>query len=249
VRLSYKKPAVPEFLQVPWSIRDLVVFVVAWIGIQFILVMLMAAVSPWIPPLAQFLDAARGGDLRAVFALNLVDAGIGLGVIAWLLRRYQANWTTLGWRRTSLLRSILYLFIIMIVFVVGANLLLYLVSVLVPTFDANQAQENDFLGATGSQQSLALIALVLLPPILEETIFRGFIFPAIAKRAGLVWGAIISSVIFGLAHWQANIGIYTFLLGLLLCFMYVRLRSIVPGIVLHMINNSLAFIALSQPRG
>jgi membrane protease YdiL (CAAX protease family) len=134
---------------------------------------------------------------------------------------------------------------ILIAFMVAANALLWLVSTLVPTFDANQAQENEFIGAAGAHPSLALVALVLMPPILEETIFRGFMFPALAKRVGVMGGAILSSILFGIAHWQANIGIYTFVLGLLLCFMYVRLRSIVPGILLHMLNNYLALIALT----
>jgi hypothetical protein len=135
---------------------------------------------------------------------------------------------------------------ILVIFIALSNLVLILVSVLVPSFNANQAQTNEFTGSAGSHQSLALIALVLLPPILEETIFRGFLFPALAKKWGVGWGAIISSAIFGIAHAQANISIYTFVLGLLLCFMYVRLKSIFPGMAVHMLNNYLAYIALTS---
>jgi uncharacterized protein len=63
-----------------------------------------------------------------------------------------------------------------------------------------------------------------------------------------MWGAVLSSGLFALAHGQANIAIYTFPLGLLLCFMYVRLGSIVPGMALHMINNYLAFVAVAGNR-
>jgi hypothetical protein len=71
------------------------------------------------------------------------------------------------------------------------------------------------------------------------------VFPALAKRTGLVWGAIFSSALFGLAHGQANLFVYTMILGLVLCFIYVRTKSIVPGIILHMLNNFLAFIVLA----
>jgi membrane protease YdiL (CAAX protease family) len=167
-------------------------------------------------------------------------------VVALYLRRYRVGWSMVGWRRVNVLKAVGYLVGILVVFLVASNLLLDLVSVLVPSFNANQAQNNDFIGASGSHHSLALVALVLLPPVLEETIFRGFMFPALAKKWGVVWGAVISSAVFGLAHAQANISIYTFLLGLLLCFMYVRLRSIFPGMALHMLNNYLAFIALAH---
>jgi membrane protease YdiL (CAAX protease family) len=87
---------------------------------------------------------------------------------------------------------------------------------------------------------------VLLPPIIEETIFRGFIFPAISTRTGVIWGAILSSLLFGAFHGQANVFVYTAILGLLLCFMYVRTKSIIPGMVLHMLNNFLAFYFMSK---
>ena len=45
---------------------------------------------------------------------------------------------------------------------------------------------------------------------------------------------------------QANVGVYTFFLGMVLCFMYARLRSIVPGVLLHMVNNLLVFVALAS---
>jgi uncharacterized protein len=237
---------VPEFLNVPWSIRDIVVFVVLWFGVQIVGLMLMRALSPVVPSFGHFLDLVVQGDIMAMFALNLVDAAVGFGIISLYLRRYGVGWSTAGWRRVSPLRAAGYILAILVFFVVMANILLWVVSALVPGFDANQAQNNDFVGAAGTHRNLALVALVLMPPVLEETIFRGFVFPAIAKRAGVIWGAVLSSALFGLVHWQANISVYTFILGLLLCFMYVRLRSIVPGIFLHMLNNYLAFIALGS---
>jgi membrane protease YdiL (CAAX protease family) len=236
---------VPKFLNVPWNLRDVLVFIVAWIGIQVVLTALMAAAAPWAPAIAQFLERAKSGDVQTSFLFDLVDAGVGLGVISLYLHKYDAGWSALGWRRVNILKAVGYLAGILLVFMIAANLLLVVVSVLVPGFDANQTQDNEFIGAAKTHQNLALVALVLIPPVLEETIFRGFLFPAIAKRSGLVWGAILSSVIFGLAHMQANIGVYTFVLGLLLCFMYVRTKSIIPGIFLHMLNNYLAFVAFT----
>jgi membrane protease YdiL (CAAX protease family) len=220
-------------------------FGLGWIGIQAVLIILLVAISPVAPGVAAFMHAAQTGDVAASFALDLLDASVGLGLVSLFLHKYGAGWSAVGWRRVSLLKAVGYLVGILAVFVVAANVLLVVVSLLWPGFDANQAQNNEFIGAAKTHHNLALVALVLLPPVLEETIFRGFLFPAIARRTGLVWGAVISSVIFGLAHLQANIGVYTFVLGLLLCFMYVRTRSILPGIFLHMLNNYLAFMAFT----
>ncbi len=93
---------------------------------------------------------------------------------------------------------------------------------------------------------LSLWALVIIPPIIEEIVFRGFMFPAFAKRFGVVLGAVVSSLLFAVAHLQLNVSVYTFILGLLLCFLYVRLGSTIPGIGIHMLNNYLAYMALNQ---
>ncbi|HUD11073.1 MAG TPA: CPBP family intramembrane glutamic endopeptidase [Candidatus Saccharimonadia bacterium] len=244
--LQRRDRKLPEFLDVPWSIRDIVVFVVAWLGIQLIVIVALRLLGPFWIGARQFLTAASNGNVIASFVLDLLDAVAGFGVVALYLRHYKVGWNTVGWRKVNVLKAIKYLVAILVIFIVLSNVVLALVSFLVPAFNANQAQTNEFTGATASHPSIALIALVLLPPILEETIFRGFLFPALAKKWGVAWGAILSSAIFGIAHAQANISIYTFVLGLLLCFMYVRLKSIYPGMAVHMLNNYLAFLALSS---
>jgi membrane protease YdiL (CAAX protease family) len=239
------KLEVPEFLKVPWSTKDVLVLILGWIGFQLFLGLALVVLAPVIPSVQAFSNALDDGNIEASFALNLVTIGIGLGLVALYLRKYQANWSSLGWRRVNIMKLIKYLAVALIGFVVLANVALIVVKILVPSFDPNQAQTNDFTQATGSQRSLALIALVLLPPIFEETVFRGFIFPALSKRMGMVWGAVLSSMLFGAAHGQPNLFVYTSILGLLLCFMYVKTRSIVPGVMLHMVNNYLAFLALT----
>jgi membrane protease YdiL (CAAX protease family) len=243
--LHFRRRGIPEFLEVPWGVRDVLWFVLIWLGLQLAFGAALAVLATMWPPAAGFLAAARRGDIGAAFTLNLVSVGMGFGIVAMYLRRYKVGWERLGWRRVGVLRTIKYLFGIMLAFVLLANVMLVLVKLLVPEFNIDQPQSNEFTTAVHTNPSLALVALVLIPPIIEETIFRGFVFPALSKRTGLIWGALISSLLFGVAHGQANLFVYTTVLGLLLCFMYVRLRSIVPGILVHMLNNYLAFVALS----
>jgi len=241
-----KDRTLPEHLNVPWSVADLVAFVAAWFGIQIVVVLALALLGPVWPAASHFVALATKGDIGASFALDLLDAAAGFGLVALYMRKYRVGWSAVGWRRVNALKGIGYVVGILVIFVVLSNLALDLVTVLVPGFNPNQTQQNDFIGAAPQHHSLALVALVLLPPVLEETIFRGFLFPALAKKWGVVWGAVLSSAVFGIAHAQANISIYTFVLGLLLCFMYLKLKSIFPGMLLHMLNNYLAFIALTN---
>lgn len=236
----------PAHLRVPWGIGSaLVVYLLSWLGATFALVLVLWALSPVLPFADQYLQAINRGDITANFILTFFNAVVAIILVALYLRHFRVPWSTLGWRSFNIWRTALFLLGIFVTFLIASNLLLFLVALLVPGFDSQQAQTNDFTASTVTNPRLTLIALVILPPIIEETVFRGFIFPAFAKKWGVIWGAIISSTLFGFAHLQANVGIYTFVMGMLLCFLYVKLKSIIPGIFFHMLNNYLAFVALS----
>lgn len=244
---KHRRP-MPEFLNVPWGMGEAAVVVAAFIAvIPLALALVLVGVGFFVPAVGAFTKSLAAGDVVPSFVLDLVISAGAFGVVWAYLRRYKVGWQAVGWRRpVNLWKTLLYLILLLVGFVVVAALLLAVLGLLIHGFNPDQAQTNDFTTGASKHLSISIIALVLVPPVLEETIFRGFIFPAIAKRTGLIWGAVISSVIFGLAHWQANISVYTFILGLVLCFMYVKLRSTIPGMALHMLNNLLAFAALSQ---
>lgn len=249
MKWSALRPQFPSVLRVPWSIWDaLVVFLVGWIVLPFALVLVLRLAASFNSQAEAVINGLAAGDITATFALALVNALGAMLLVGYYLRRYGKSWAEVGWRRVDLLKAAGYMLAAFILFVLLIGPLLQLVALLDPNFQPNQPQENDFLQAAGNHKVLAFLALVVLPPIVEETVFRGFIFPAIAKRWGFWVGAIISSILFGFAHLQANVSIYTFVLGVLLCYLYVRLKSIWPGIGLHMLNNYLAYVALTTLR-
>ncbi len=144
-----------------------------------------------------------------------------------------------------MLKAVLYVVVGLVVFAVAVEVAFVLVAWLFPTFNAAQPQTNDFTQPnTSTARQLSLIALVIIPPIIEETVFRGFIFPAMSKWRGALVGAVITSLLFGLAHLQLNVSLYTVVFSLILCFMYARLRSIWPGVILHMVNNYIAYTSI-----
>lgn len=246
---SIARPPVPEHLRVPWGVKDaVIVFLGGWIVLPVLVVILLRLIAPFNPLAETIMSSLRSGGVGTSFALALIDAVGALLLVWYYLRRYRASWAAVGWRQVNWLKAAGYLLGAFILFALLIGPLLQLIALLNPSFQPNQPQQNEFVGAANNHRVLALIALVVLPPIVEETVFRGFIFPAIAKRWGFWAGAIVSSILFGFAHLQANVSVYTFVLGILLCFMYARLRSIIPGIGLHMLNNYLAFVALTSGR-
>ena len=84
-------------------------------------------------------------------------------------------------------------------------------------------------------------------PIIEEICFRGLVLGALLKTRCSPWVAIlISAVAFGLLHeFWANFVTAT-LFGILAGWLYWRTGSIIPGLIIHVTNNSLTAIDLSD---
>jgi membrane protease YdiL (CAAX protease family) len=103
----------------------------------------------------------------------------------------------------------------------------------------------DRLGTDSSTAALVAVAILVCvaAPLCEELFFRGFLFTAVRRRLGLWAGALVSGAIFGAVHlggtdWQFIVPLMVFGGGL--CLLYAKTGSIVPGMVLHALNNSLA---------
>ena len=89
---------------------------------------------------------------------------------------------------------------------------------------------------------LGYVVVGLLAPLVEEVVFRGAILRALLKWNQNNWLCIaISAALFGLSHFNPAQMPHAFLAGLLLGWMYYRTGSIVPGIVVHWVNNSVAY--------
>ena len=83
----------------------------------------------------------------------------------------------------------------------------------------------------------------LLAPLAEEMVFRGAILRSLLRWKSNPWiGIVISAILFAVIHMNPAQMPHAFLIGLLLGWMYWRTDSIVPGIVYHWVNNTVAYI-------
>jgi len=100
--------------------------------------------------------------------------------------------------------------------------------------------------------TVALIALVavVLAPVAEELLFRGFLQPAAERWFGTGPAILLSAVFFAVAHPQFSVMAPMFILGLTLAWLFARTRSLVAPIVLHAANNAqviLFYLAIRYP--
>ncbi|HRF59868.1 MAG TPA: type II CAAX endopeptidase family protein [Fimbriimonadaceae bacterium] len=101
---------------------------------------------------------------------------------------------------------------------------------------------SDMLPNAGAWQiAMLFMAAAIMAPLLEETAFRGILFPAVSRLVGsVVLGILISSFLFasihpqGIAGWPPLMGI-----GAVCAIVTYQTRSLIPAMVLHAIHNGL----------
>ena len=80
---------------------------------------------------------------------------------------------------------------------------------------------------------------VIVAPICEELLYRHLLLRPMRKYGDMA-AAVISSLMFGLGHFNFDQFLYTFLFGFTLAVVAIRRNSVVPAVILHMINNIMA---------
>lgn len=114
-------------------------------------------------------------------------------------------------------------------------------------------EQDDLLGNLGYGTSALVdvaigLLVIVVAPVTEEIFFRGFMFAGIRSRAKFLAAALISSVFWGALHytggdtWTAVVVLSVF--GVSLCWVYEKTGSIRTTIVIHAINNAIAFATL-----
>ncbi|WP_339898840.1 type II CAAX endopeptidase family protein [uncultured Gilvimarinus sp.] len=86
---------------------------------------------------------------------------------------------------------------------------------------------------------LNLLFLVVIPPLVEEFVFRGILLHRWAPKYGVLWAVFGSSVIFGALHTDP-LGAAVF--GAIMCFIYLKSGSLWVPIVCHALNNLVCWL-------
>lgn len=114
-----------------------------------------------------------------------------------------------------------------------------------PWFDASEAQEVGFSNLYASfDRIVAFTSLVVIAPIAEEVIFRGWLYGKLRARLSLVPAILLTSILFGAVHGQWNVGINVFAMSIIMCLQREITGTVYSGIILHMIKNGIAFYLL-----
>ena len=181
------------------------------------------------------------GTAASLLAGGMLEALLLLAAWTFSVRRYRCSFETLGFRSVKGYHFWLIPLIAVVASLLAGGIYTLIVNglgvdVLVPP-DLSDSFENPH-GL--SRLGLAFV-VVVMAPIAEETFFRGFLVQGLTPWAGPVGAAVGSSVLFSLSHGYIGALIPVFFSGLILAWVFMKTRSLTPGIFAHSIQNSLAF--------
>ena len=219
------------------GLTDVVLYLIIFIVVQIIV--MYAGVGIWVGIKGESFQAtlqaiSTGGN---AILTALVSA---FGSIITLVIFLKTKWTPLT--RGYLLSKPWGTLLWVALFALGTIIpLSYLYELLGIEMDENTEQ----IFASLMKEPWGYVAVGILTPLAEEVVFRGAILRTLlgimSKKNH--WVAImISAAIFGAVHGNQAQFINALLMGLVLGWMYYRTGSLVPGILLHWVNNTMAYV-------
>jgi membrane protease YdiL (CAAX protease family) len=238
---------------VPWN---------PWLGLVFVIFVYYAAqiVSGILlsvyPGLRRWTQSETldwlNNSVGAQFVFILIAEALSIGALYYFLKRYKLGFGSIGLKRPRLRDPFLALLAAPVYFLLY-GLTVAIVSHFVPGLNVNQSQEIGFDNVHGALALiLTFISLVILPPLTEEIMVRGFLYSSLRKAMPVLSAALLTSAIFAAAHLPEGgsggplyiAAIDTFILSLVLIYLRIKTGNLWASITLHALKNGVAFVAL-----
>lgn len=183
-----------------------------------------------------------------VFSVVIYSVALFLTILPFLIQKksFTEILQALGLKRPIRFKMLLWALLYQGIFIGVTMVVMFaLMVVQIPGLDLTQEQELSFNGLSYWHEYVAaFVLLVVLAPVIEELIFRGYLYGRLRKYNGIIISTILTSVAFGIVHGQANVAIVVGLLSVAMCLLRERFDSIYPTIMMHMFQNGFAYIML-----
>ena len=126
---------------------------------------------------------------------------------------------------------------------IGANIVVNLIISAFEHFGFKLSQQSDAMAKPTSIFAviITIVSTAVVPALLEEFAIRGVILQP-ARRYGMAFAIISSSVIFGIMHGNLIQAPFAFIVGMCFAFFAIKCDSLWIGVILHFINNAFSVI-------
>jgi uncharacterized protein len=220
-------------------------FPVPFSGLEGFLLVLWSLLAQFIVILPAIvlglMDPEEGGPLLLVLVITAQGLGLA-GAVGYLAARRRLSWRLFGPIRPAGRHVAIGLGVGVGGFIL-VNLLIQALLRVVGPVDPPEQQLLSDVTAGGVTTLLAVIAAVVMAPLVEEVVFRGVLFQGLKRRLGLWPGAVLSGLLFAIVHVEVSQPVYSsglFFLGVLFAWTMHRFGSLLVPLVAHAAFNGIS---------
>jgi len=231
-----------------WGVGDVVRFSIMFYAFAYTFMLVETALSDKFPIL-------NNKNFRFIFNTTVVDAAGILFVLNFVVFIHGQNISAIGATLKNCFRNIYY-GIVGYIAVIPALFITMIITAIIITVLKYKPPIQPIVDIILREQKIPILIYsslfaAIAGPIMEEVVFRGFMYNAIKKHLGAFWGILITALIFSIlhAHWVGFMPIL--ILGILLAYLYEKTGSLVSSITVHITHNlaSLLLVFLMKAFG
>ena len=241
---------ISDDLRVPWGWLEVALFVIMWVICSVVVTKGLALAAVWLfgvnPSDLSGTTMTTAMSVVVLISQAVVDGGALLYFFLMLLARTEAPfWPSIGWRET--LPGSGKVWDSALQFLAGGAVLALVVSFAGGFLNSKETLPIEELLKARVSILLFGVLGVLIAPLVEETIFRGFLYPVIARRLGIAAGIAITGTLFGLMHSAQLWGGWgqialLILVGVALTWVRARTGTVAASYLVHLGYNGLQLV-------
>jgi CAAX protease family protein len=244
-----ERSPLPEDLRISWSWVHFVVFFV------FAVISLLAVQTAFALIYAPHVHISSQKELQqyllskpqfVIGSMLFWDALIFLFLYMTLaVLQERPFWRSLGWKK--LLPTVSTTGNPWLYFFAGGGLYI-LVALATATMKTPQNAPIEDLFKYRTTAFLFMAMAVLVAPVFEETVFRGYLYPLLAKSFGILPGIVLTGILFGLMHgyqlgWTWSLVGILIVVGIVFTFARARSGTVVASFLMHLGYNSMIAVS------
>lgn len=245
---------VPLDLQVPWNWLDVVLLALIFFFGTFAVGYLLIRAAP---ALGFDVSQLRTSSSEQSFFLIISQLAISAIVLAYLAAQMRLRfgapfWRTIGWRKLP--AGHMPTGVAVVGYVFSGFTLAVLVQLASAAVGTKAKLPIEVFFQDRRSALLLMLMGVLVAPVFEETIFRGYLYPVVARTFGETTGIFATGVLFGLLHapqLKGGWGQIGLLMVVGIVFTYARAtkKSVLASYLLHVSYNSFLFLEFIASSG
>ncbi|MGZ7134083.1 MAG: CPBP family intramembrane glutamic endopeptidase [Halobacteriota archaeon] len=208
------------------------------------------SVSLFLPPLlirtgiissSEALNTATGIITAGTFWLlnvaNIISVAL---IVAVVLGFYKEKLSSLGFTTNKLPKALLYGVVGFVLAFIVAGIVGYPIQ---QQFGVDPTQEAlSQSAAVPGLLPIVFLSGVIIAPIAEEIVFRGYLYKAFRDRFKPSYAIVLSAALFSAIHLELLAAAPLFVIGIVLAYVYEKTGNLMAPITLHVLNNAVAFL-------